>query len=156
MFKMVHFQMATMAYFASMYPLVFGLTETYQSHFELKCLEFEPLNYIANATINAQEFILAGQTILYPSNDPSCNRPNQTVSVDICRIALNTTTSSRSNVLSEVWLPSNWTGRFLATGNGGIDGCTKYEGNHITHITYFTKFKLLQISTTAQNTGSQP
>lgn len=124
-FKMVCFHMAIMA---SMCPMVLGLTENIQSHFQSKCLGFEPLNHIANATINAHELILAGQTILYPSNDPTCNRPNQTVSVDLCRIALNITTSSRSNVLSEIWLPSNWTGRFLATGNGGIDGCTKYEG----------------------------
>lgn len=24
-------------------------------------------------------------------------------------------------------LPLNWTGRFLGTGNGGVDGCIQYE-----------------------------
>jgi feruloyl esterase len=27
----------------------------------------------------------------------------------------------------EVWLPQNWTGRFLSTGNGGLGGCIQYE-----------------------------
>lgn len=27
----------------------------------------------------------------------------------------------------EAWLPSNWTGRFLSTGNGGTGGCIQYE-----------------------------
>ncbi|KAI9761695.1 MAG: putative feruloyl esterase B-2 [Geoglossum simile] len=26
-----------------------------------------------------------------------------------------------------MWLPRNWSGRFLGTGNGGLDGCIKYE-----------------------------
>ena len=72
-------------------------------------------------------FVAAGTTLQFPDNDPSCARPNQTVSVDLCRIALNISTSSRSGVIFEGWFPENWAGRFLATGNGGIDGCIKYE-----------------------------
>jgi feruloyl esterase len=26
----------------------------------------------------------------------------------------------------EAWLPQNWTGRFLSTGNGGLSGCVQY------------------------------
>jgi feruloyl esterase len=26
----------------------------------------------------------------------------------------------------EAWLPSNWTGRFLSGGNGGLNGCVDY------------------------------
>ncbi|KAH8660651.1 Tannase/feruloyl esterase [Tricladium varicosporioides] len=95
--------------------------------FRGKCLAFEPSKYLQNATVNALEYVRAGTTLQFPLNDPTCNRANQTVSVDVCRIALNITTSSRSSVISEVWLPGTWSGRFLATGNGGIDGCTKYE-----------------------------
>jgi hypothetical protein len=47
--------------------------------------------------------------------------------VDLCRVALNISTSGRSGVVFEGWLPEGWSGRFLATGNGGIDGCIKYE-----------------------------
>ena len=27
----------------------------------------------------------------------------------------------------EAWLPTNWTGRFLSTGNGGVSGCIQCE-----------------------------
>jgi hypothetical protein len=45
------------------------------------------------------------------------------VFADLCRIALSIPTSNRSSITFEAWLPRNWTGRFLGTGNGGIDGC---------------------------------
>ncbi|TAQ89205.1 Feruloyl esterase/Carboxylesterase [Chlorociboria aeruginascens] len=91
------------------------------------CLAFDPLQYVSNAVLNIQEFIPAGTTVSFPDNDPSCSRPSQIVSVDICRIALEIKTSDRSSVIFENWLPSEWTGRFLTTGNSGIDGCVKYE-----------------------------
>ncbi|EGE00610.1 feruloyl esterase [Trichophyton tonsurans CBS 112818] len=73
-------------------------------------------------------YIPAGTNLSLPFNDPSCNRPSQVVPVDICRVTLYTATSCRSGVHYEVWLPLGWKGRrFLGTGNGGIDGCIKYE-----------------------------
>lgn len=95
--------------------------------FRTTCSTFEPTRYVANATVTAHEYVAAGTTLLFPGNDPSCARPNQTVSVDLCRVALNLTTSSRSGVVFEGWLPEKWSGRLLVTGNGGIDGCIKYE-----------------------------
>lgn len=69
-------------------------------------------------------YIPEGTNLSLPFNDPSCNRPNQVVPVDICRVTLYTATSCRSGVHYEVWLPLKWKGRrFLGTGNGGIDGC---------------------------------
>lgn len=35
-------------------------------------------------------------------------------------------TSSTSSMTLEAWLPSNWTGRFLSGGNGGLSGCVQY------------------------------
>lgn len=35
-------------------------------------------------------------------------------------------TSSSSSMTLEAWLPSNWTGRFLSGGNGGLSGCIQY------------------------------
>ena len=96
------------------------------SNFSSACMGFEPLKYVQNAAVNAHEFVTAGTTLQFPFSDPSC-APNQTVSVDVCRIALNISTSDRSGIIFESWLPRNWTGRFLATGNGGIDGCIKYD-----------------------------
>ncbi|RDW62303.1 carboxylic ester hydrolase-17 [Coleophoma cylindrospora] len=99
----------------------------YNDTFQARCLAFNPLDLVANATVNAHEFVTAGTTLLFPDNDATCARPSQTVSVDVCRIALNISTSSTSGLLAESWFPSNWTGRFLTLGNGGIDGCIKYE-----------------------------
>ncbi|KAL8418484.1 hypothetical protein RB594_001901 [Gaeumannomyces avenae] len=45
---------------------------------------------------------------------------------DLCRIVVNVTTSPTSEVLVEAWLPDTWTGRFLATGTGGLGGCVDY------------------------------
>ncbi|KAK5160210.1 hypothetical protein LTR04_004764 [Oleoguttula sp. CCFEE 6159] len=36
-------------------------------------------------------------------------------------------TSNRSEITLEAWLPTNWTGRFLSIGNGGVSGCIQYE-----------------------------
>jgi feruloyl esterase len=99
----------------------------HEVNFSTACLDFEPLKYVSSATVNAHEFVMGGTTLQFPGTDPSCSIVNQTVSVDICRIALNISTSDRSGIVFESWLPRNWTGRFLATGNGGIDGCIKYD-----------------------------
>lgn len=37
-------------------------------------------------------------------------------------------TSDSSSMTLEAWLPSNWTGRFLSGGNGGLSGCIQYVG----------------------------
>ncbi|KAL1612356.1 hypothetical protein SLS60_000582, partial [Paraconiothyrium brasiliense] len=68
-------------------------------------------------------------TIPLDGMDSTCNRPNQLFSVEACRIALTIPTTNRSSVIVELFLPhlTAWTGRYLATGNGGIDGCIKYE-----------------------------
>ncbi|KAM0550205.1 hypothetical protein ACHAPJ_009053 [Fusarium lateritium] len=96
--------------------------------FRNRCLAFKPARLIHNSTLTRQEFIPAGTTLQLSDNVPSCNRLSQAVTVDLCRIALQIPTSKRSSISFEVWLPSEWKGsRYLATGNGGIDGCIKYE-----------------------------
>lgn len=45
----------------------------------------------------------------------------------ICRIGMNVTTSNASNIFLEAWLPIEWNGRFLSTGNGGLAGCIQYQ-----------------------------
>lgn len=40
---------------------------------------------------------------------------------------MSVSTSNRSGITLEAWLPTNWTGRFLSTGNGGVSGCIQYE-----------------------------
>lgn len=42
-------------------------------------------------------------------------------------MALRVPTTNQSEISVEAWLPANWTGRFLSTGNGGVSGCIQYE-----------------------------
>lgn len=91
--------------------------------FEKKCLSFEPERYVPGATRNVLQYVAAGTTLSFPDNVASCNRGSQAVAANICRLALSIKTSAKSNITFEAWLPEDWSGRFLATGNGGIDGC---------------------------------
>lgn len=94
------------------------------SDFEQRCLAFEPEKIVPQATRNVLAYVAANTTLSFPDNDASCNRAKQLATSSVCRIALLIQTSPRSNITFEAWLPENWSGRFLATGNGGIDGCT--------------------------------
>jgi hypothetical protein len=88
------------------------------------CLAFKPARLIRNSTLTRQEFVSADTTLDLSDNVPSCNRRSQRVTVDLCRIALQIPTSNRSSISFELWLPREWEGnRYLATGNGGVDGC---------------------------------
>ncbi|KAM0340568.1 hypothetical protein ACHAPU_010405 [Fusarium lateritium] len=96
------------------------------------------------------EFVSAGTTLQLSDNVPTCNRPSQAVTVDLCRIALQIPTSKRSSISFEVWLPSEWKeSRYLATGNGGIDGCIKYED-----IAYGTTNGFVTMGTNNGHNGS--
>ncbi|KAB8239067.1 Tannase/feruloyl esterase [Aspergillus alliaceus] len=98
-----------------------------EAEFPTSCQAFQPDTKTDNTFLEFTEYIPAGTNLSLPFNDASCARPSQFISVDLCRIALLLETSNRSVVSTEVWLPRNWSGRFLGTGNGGIDGCIKYE-----------------------------
>ncbi|KAK7464291.1 hypothetical protein VKT23_006458 [Stygiomarasmius scandens] len=87
---------------------------------------------IPNATFNFSQAITAGTNLTFPSRDPGCvtvngELPSIVVPVDICRVSLFVSTSDRSGINMEAWLPKNWTGRFLSTGNGGLAGCIQYR-----------------------------
>lgn len=82
---------------------------------------------LANTTVQFTQHVSAGTNVTLPENDASCARPGQVVEAEMCRVALFVTTSAASNLSVEVWLPSEWTGRFMSTGNGGVSGCIQYE-----------------------------
>lgn len=82
---------------------------------------------IPNSTFVSADFVPANTTLQFPNVDPACNRPTQLVSVPLCRVQSNITTSTTSGLHFEAWLPQNWTGRFLSTGNGGLGGCVQYD-----------------------------
>ncbi|KAJ3710156.1 ferulic acid esterase [Lentinula raphanica] len=81
----------------------------------------------SSTTVYFSEVIPSGTIISLEDNHPSCGRPSQLIFSDVCRIALYTSTSTRSGINMELWLPRNWTGRMLSTGNGGLSGCIQYE-----------------------------
>jgi feruloyl esterase len=93
------------------------------SDFQQRCLAFKPDELIPDATLDILSYVSANTTLSFPDNDASCNRKAQLVSIDICRMALSIKTSEHSSIVFEAWFPETWSGRFLATGNGGIDGC---------------------------------
>ncbi|KND92736.1 putative feruloyl esterase B-2 [Tolypocladium ophioglossoides CBS 100239] len=96
--------------------------------FRRRCVAFAPAQLLPNATRTHVEYVPGGTTLRLGDNAASCARPAQAVAASLCRVALRVPTSSRSGVALEVWLPEEWpAGRFLATGNGGVDGCIKYE-----------------------------
>lgn len=105
-----------------------------------------------NASIISSSLVSAGTTINIALTSPgqALNCQNTTVpSVDICRVVVNVTTSYRSSSYIEVWLPSGeaspWNGRFLSTGNGGLNGCVDYA-----NIVYTTS---LGFASTGDNGG---
>ncbi|SMR64576.1 unnamed protein product [Zymoseptoria tritici ST99CH_3D1] len=114
--------------------LVLGLTAVASSQHEysnpsINCSDLSSSFVRENVTIHFADFVAAGTNITLDQTGllAECERPSQVAPVDLCRIAMNVTTSPRSEIYMEAWLPSNWTGRFLATGNGGLGGCVQYE-----------------------------
>ncbi|KAH7377484.1 tannase and feruloyl esterase [Cadophora sp. MPI-SDFR-AT-0126] len=97
------------------------------SEFRSKCTDLALSLDIPHGTVSSSSLVAAGSTLQFPNSDPTCTRPSQSVSVDLCRVTLTVATSNRSSISMETWLPANWTGRFLSTGNGGLGGCIQYE-----------------------------
>lgn len=95
--------------------------------FSTKCSALASKIKVPGGTVSFTNFVAANTTLEFPNADPSCTRPSQDVSVDLCRVGLNISTSARSSIRVEVWLPQNWSGRFLSVGNGGLGGCIQYE-----------------------------
>jgi feruloyl esterase len=100
----------------------FSQTKTSDT-FKDKCKEFKPT--ITNALLEFSELLSTGSSAKLAYRDRSCGGPGSSPEVqqDVCRVAVFMRTSERSGVHFEAWLPRDWNGRFLATGNGGIGGC---------------------------------
>jgi feruloyl esterase len=97
------------------------------AQFERTCAELAGTLSIENTTVSSVGYVAAGTTLTFPTLAASCGANTQLVSVDICRVNLIVSTSTRSETVMEAWLPRNWTGRFLATGNGGLNGCVGFD-----------------------------
>lgn len=116
-----------MAFIVLLVLAIFSLTagcDPAPAFFQQSCMSFDPASVgITNATVTEHAFIQSGTNLSLPDNDPSCGSNSQIVPVDLCRVAVQISTSERSGVVAEVWLPESWNGRLLTTGNGGLGGC---------------------------------
>ncbi|KAF5366742.1 hypothetical protein D9758_006548 [Tetrapyrgos nigripes] len=106
-----------------------------EADFDSKCSSIASQldSSIPNATIRFAEFVTQGTNLTLTDSDqhPSCVAEpafpgSLIIRADVCRISLDVQTSGRSGIRMEAWLPRNWTGRFLSTGNGWIGGCIQY------------------------------
>ncbi|KAF1961257.1 tannase and feruloyl esterase [Byssothecium circinans] len=92
------------------------------------------LNTIPAVSVLNSTYLTNNATIALPDLVESCvsnGRKSAKATNDLCRVVVNVTTSASSVNRIEAWLPDNWNGRFLATGNGGIGGCIDY--NNLQH-----------------------
>ncbi|KAF9890199.1 Tannase and feruloyl esterase [Aspergillus nanangensis] len=94
--------------------------------FQAKCTSFVDTINLPNVHVNFASYIPGGTNLSLADNPPSCNTASQSVSADICRIAMAVKTSNSSEITLEAWFPREYTGRFLSTGNGGLSGCIQY------------------------------
>jgi feruloyl esterase len=94
--------------------------------FSSKCAAIASKLAIDGGIVHTSEYLPAGTNFSAPVYDSTCAGANQIIAADICRIALYVSTSERSGFNMEAWLPSNWTGRFISHGNGGLNGCIQF------------------------------
>ncbi|KAF2712575.1 tannase and feruloyl esterase [Pleomassaria siparia CBS 279.74] len=97
-------------------------------NFKSTCSYIGPKLAIENATVYLSFFLAAGTNLSLSENDVTCDKLHQVVSVDLCRISLYVSTSNRSGINMEAWLPAKWTGRLMSLGNPGLSGCIPYDG----------------------------
>ncbi|KAK7718549.1 Feruloyl esterase [Diaporthe eres] len=101
------------------------------STFEESCSAFASEADIPNVKVHFSQYLPVGYNLSIPDFPQSCieaqgSSPNQIIRSEVCRVAMLVNTSSGSSMTLEAWLPSNWTGRFLSGGNGGLSGCVQY------------------------------
>ena len=95
--------------------------------FNSKCADLASSLEIEGGVVHTAEFVAKGTNFSAPVYDPTCAAAGQIIQADMCRVALYVATSERSGYNMEAWLPSNWTGRFLSVGNGGLNVCISFD-----------------------------
>lgn len=117
--------------------------------FAAKCASLKKSLKLPNTTVYFAQHVSAGTNITFPDNHPTCAPNYQVMDVEVCRVAMLVKTGPTSNVSIEVWLPLNWTGRFLGTGNGGLAGCMPYND-----MAYGNSFGFASVGTNNGHNGT--
>jgi hypothetical protein len=100
----------------------------YLSDVSTTCAKLISSLKLPKTTVYTSTYLPANTNISLPSDasTATCAYGSILAPVDLCRVSMNVATSSKSAIYMEAWLPTNWTGRFLSTGNGGLAGCLQY------------------------------
>lgn len=98
---------------------------TSKHSFQANCESFKSKINVPNAVVHSVTYVPAGANISMANvpNVCSSNKDGEASPFEFCRVSLNVTTSTKSQIFMEAWLPSNYSERFLSTGNGGLGGC---------------------------------
>ncbi|KAJ7493771.1 putative feruloyl esterase B-2 [Mycena latifolia] len=88
-----------------------------------KCLALQQALHLKNTIILNVTYVTAPTNVTTPG---SCQASAPLTSAPLCRAQFVIATTSTSAVHAEAWLPDTWFGRFMGTGNGGLDGCIDY------------------------------
>ncbi|KAJ7237297.1 tannase and feruloyl esterase [Mycena haematopus] len=87
------------------------------------CLALKSSLNLENTTITDVSYVPGGSKV---ATLGTCAKTAD-VNVPLCRVQFFTKTTDTSVVHAEAWLPDEWYGRFLGTGNGGLGGCIDYQ-----------------------------
>ena len=88
----------------------------------LSCADLTQLSFEGNTTVTAAAMVTSG-TLVTPSNITLNNLPV------FCRVQGVSKPTADSNIYYEVWLPTDWNGKFLSSGEGGYVGALNYTRN---------------------------
>ncbi|KAF2182947.1 putative feruloyl esterase [Zopfia rhizophila CBS 207.26] len=94
--------------------------------FEESCSAFASELDLPSVKVHFSQYLPTGYNLSVPDFVTQGSSRNQIIGANVCRVAMLVNTTETSNMTLEVWLPVNWTGRFLSGGNGGLTGCIQY------------------------------
>lgn len=99
--------------------------------FENACIAFKDTLKLEATNVLNTAYVPANTTLTFPFPADSCPA-SLSMSANMCRVELRVNTSSESQVDMEAWLPDEFYGRLLGTGNGGLNG-ERYRKRPLVH-----------------------